>query len=175
MRISPHPTPSTNHRPQLSWRISSAIGCFPPTAGGTARRVHRPRTSSTRTNPTVGRSTTDARSLSRAHPYMAGRSVPPTRARATYLAGVVRHTSTSSVGWIAANVVHVAAAEREDSGRAEGCVRGCLRLRWGGLEVVCAVTHRLLRAVGCSIRQQCSHRRCSTVRGGRTDAGGEKA
>ena len=33
------------------------------------------------------------------------------------------------------------------------CARLCA-LRWGGLEVVCAMTHRLLRAAGCSIRRQ---------------------
>ena len=103
---------------------------------------------------------------------MAGRSLPPTRGRATYLACVVRHTSTCSVGWIAAHVVHVAAAER--AGRAEGCVRGQREAALVGWRWVCVVPHRLLRATGCSIRRQCSHRRCSTVRGGRTDAGGGK-
>jgi len=64
---------------------------------------------------------------------------PPPRARATYLAGVVRHTSTSSVGWMTAHVVHVAAAER-------GACRGlCARLSalgvGCGLEVgVCSDT-----------------------------------
>ena len=106
------------------------------------------------------------------HPHMAGRSLPPPRAHATYLACVVRHTSTSSVGWIAAHVVHVAAAE---IGRAEVNIRLCpvcvvCAAVGCGLEVgVCSGTS-FLRAAGCSIRRQCSHR--FTVRGGRTDAGG---
>ena len=101
-----------------------------------------------------------------------GRSLPPPRAHATYLACVVRHTSTSSVGWIAAHVVHVAAAE---IGRAEVNIRLCpvcvvCAAVGCGLEVgVCSGTS-FLRAAGCSIRRQCSHR--FTVRGGRTDAGG---
>ena len=49
---------------------------------------------------------------SHAKPSLPSRSLPPPRARATYLACVVRHTSTSSVGWIEAPVVPVAAGER---------------------------------------------------------------
>jgi len=135
-----HLAPAASPLPPTNPACSTlpAIERFPPrTAGGTARRVHRPHTSSSRTNPTVRRSTTDARSLSQpAHPHMACRSLPPTRARATYLACAVRHTSTSSVVWIAANVVHVAAGER---GRARGlCARLCarMRLRWAGSEWV---------------------------------------
>ena len=131
---------------------------------------HAPRLPA-RTLPSAVAPPTRAHSHEPAHPHMAGRSLPPTRGRATYLACVVRHASTSSVGWIAAHVVHVAAAE----GACRGCVRrarlSALAVGWAG-GGVCAVPHRLLRAVGCSIRRQCSHRRCSTVRGGRTDAGG---
>ena len=95
------------------------------------------------------------------HPHMAGRSLPPPRARATYLTCVVRHTSSSSVGWIAAHVVHVAAADRE-----WGVQRVCARLSAlavGLAEVNACSGTAFLRAAGCSIRLQCSQRHCFTA------------
>ena len=160
--------PDSLHPPPFRDRTVS----HPRNDGGTARRVHRSFTPTASNRVTVSRGTTDARSLSRASPYPRARRADLSHRRE-------RGPRTSCVSCVTPAPAPSDGSQRTSSYTSQqvnGACRGlCARLSalavGCGLEV-CAVPHRLLRAAGCSIRLPCPPRRCSTVRGGRTDAGG---
>ena len=169
MPTSPHPPPLNRPRTRRA-PLSQRSDISPRTVEQRAVSTgHTPRLSA-RTLPCAVAPSTRAHP-SRAHPYM---TISHRRGRATYLACVVRHTSTSSVGWIAAPVVPVAAAER------------------GGVQkVVCKVSALAPGSRGVGWRWVCATsftesgrvQYTATVltpallhcRGGRTDAGGGRA
>jgi hypothetical protein len=139
-----HLTPSASPLPPTNPPCPSlpAIGCAHPSAGGTARRVHRPHTSAAHTRVTVCRSTIDARSPLTSQPFPTLRDdLSHRREREPRTSRVPCVTPAAAPSDGSQRTLYTSQQLRE-RGRAEGLRARCLRLLRCGLEVgVCHIVY----------------------------------